>query len=317
MSDVSERPELHPLIRVIYDTDSREVLQFLQANLDLHTETGDGTAHIRVVHNPADHRELELAIVVDSDTSIRELGDLWPLILEWRKRLAARQGSDPGPMGRLKDNLADLHVSRGFSYRRIADTLNYLVSILLLVSQVMTDEPDRACQRWGVLPGNVPPIPPSADTDDEDGEIDWDDWDRESTWARGTAREYMLVLGMDIDAINNWISHGLSNARRGAIPFAPDTPIARDVVRERLRYWARTRAHPWATIGPRRQILGLWDGIMQFDGRRLLERIAPVAPKSLPDVAEVVRGKHDAFVRWLLQFPNDHPDNNSGVGKIL
>lgn len=150
--------------------------------------------------------KLELAVIIDEETTAEELREAWPGIVKVRTLLLEVQGTD---MRKSKNALIYGHAQRkacGWTYADIARDINYDVLF-------------HVCH----------------------GHLEFEE-SNEST-AIGMAVVLLQTMHMKDNEILMWLEDGLHEIQEGRLPWSPDDgPVDWLRVRDALRQWERSAA---------------------------------------------------------------------------
>ncbi len=154
-----------------------------------------------------EHGRLELAIIIDDDTSAEELRKAWPAIDQARKRLLDFQGTDFAMFrNHLKYQLAYMLLRERFSYAEVAMNANYdcLVNLCWVVDKTNQGLSDDAHRHY---------------------------------WA---AHELLDSMGMKKQAIDKCLKAAIEEIQQGRVPWSlVDGPIRKQRVVDTLRQIGR------------------------------------------------------------------------------
>jgi len=222
---------------------TKEIWRFRELNDDLPLVSEAGVS-IRFIQGLRDKNWIDLAILIDYDTTISQIRQSWYWIVEWRDRLVRYQGTSlhTGKAAFLRQ-LDSLH-QRGVSYAGIAERINRRIEEYLQFYVRCEKEYERLNWKFKAA------ISTFSRKDMKSWMEDWVGWQKENVPPELMAyesrlrdvRDWLEWCGLSEEESEAFITEALERARKGLRPLPRyyqrfEGPITKDQIRNRLKVW--------------------------------------------------------------------------------
>ena len=165
-----------------------------------------------------------MTLVVDEDTTIDAIRLSWGLIRQWRERLTGYQGRwTLGGDNAFYRDVWFCNDRLGQSYQQIAELINISIADCLREYADYEREFQAARRRF-------------------ESRLDVYLWRSEHNPGQlAHALDLMRVAGISEKGRHEWVRNALENLAEGQNPFAPESPVSTQMIRERVRKWRDKR----------------------------------------------------------------------------
>ncbi len=210
-----------------------EVSRFMGRNDDLKFTTDEGV----ILRFEKVDSWIKMYIEVSENTSRAAVDKAWPLINEWRERLQKHQGIWlAGGDNEFYEQIS--REARHSSYAKVATRLNSRIAELFQMNVAFEKEYLAAKPKFKNYLDEFSWVAKESKNNPFSGEH---------------AHDLMELMGIDENDRNEIARFAIENIKSGEPAFhTPNTPITREMVREKIRWWRNRQKTPeggWEELG--------------------------------------------------------------------